>query len=67
MIKTRTFTQKLEIFKTINELDELDKMVNNFLKENKIEKVISVSDTTTSSEGGMTIGLIRVLTYEEEK
>lgn len=66
MIKVKTFTQKLEIFKTKNELDELDKVVNNFIKENDmIKNVISVSDSTTSTEGGETIGIIRVLTYEE--
>jgi len=66
MIKVKTFTQKLEIFKTKNELDELDKAVNKFIKENDmIKNVISVSDSTTSTEGGETIGIIRVLTYEE--
>lgn len=66
MIKVKTFTQKLEIFKTKNELDELDKAVNEFIKENDmIKNVISVSDSTTSTEGGETIGIIRVLTYEE--
>ncbi len=66
MIKVKTFTQKLEIFKTKNELDELDKVVNKFIKENDmIKNVISVSDSTTSTEGGETIGIIRVLTYEE--
>ncbi len=66
MIKVKTFTQKLEIFKTKNELDELDKAVNNFIKENDmIKNVISVSDSTTSTEGGETIGIIRVITYEE--
>lgn len=38
MIKVKTFTQKLEIFKTKNELDELDKVVNNFIKENDMIK-----------------------------
>lgn len=63
MIKVKTFTQNLEIFKTVRELKELDNQVNEFLTENKIEKVISVSDTTNNDKGA-TIGLIRVLTYE---
>ncbi len=65
MIKTKTFTQKLEIFRTKGELDALDNEVNDFIKQRNIKKVISVSDTTTSTEGGATIGIIRVLTYEE--
>ncbi len=65
MIKVKTFPQTLKIFETMNELKELDERVSNFIKQNNIEKVISVSDTTTSTEGGATIGIIRVMTYEE--
>ncbi len=65
MIKTKTFTQALKIFETMKELKELDDKVNNFIKDNNINKVISVNDTTTSTEGGATIGIIRVITYEE--
>jgi hypothetical protein len=43
---------------------ELDKGVNEFLQQNKIKNVISVCDTTTNNDGG-TMGIIRVLTYEE--
>jgi hypothetical protein len=67
MIKTKTFTQTLEIFKTMGELEALDQAVNKFIKENNITEVISVSDTTTSNNGGATIGIIRVLTYREEE
>jgi len=65
MIKVKTFSQALKIFETMNELKELDNRVSNFIKENNIKNVISVSDTTTSTEGGVTIGIIRVMTYEE--
>jgi len=65
MIKVKTFSQTLKIFETMSELRELDEKVSNFIKQNNIEKVISVSDTTTSTEGGATIGIIRVITYEE--
>lgn len=65
MIKIKTFPQTLKIFETMNELKELDDRVNKFIKENNIKKVISISDTTTSTEGGSTIGIIRVMTYEE--
>ncbi len=64
MIKVKTFTQTLEIFKTHNELDDLDSMVNDFIAKERVKKVISVSDTTTANVSGSTMGVIRVLTYE---
>ena len=64
MVKVKTFTSPLKIFHVHNELVELDKGVNEFLQANKIKKVISVCDTTTNNDGG-TMGIIRVLTYEE--
>lgn len=65
MIKVKTFTQTLEIFKTHKELEALDSMVNKFLEREGIRKVISVSDAITTDHSGATIGIIRVLTYEE--
>jgi hypothetical protein len=64
MIKVKTFGEPLEIFKAHKELDELDTRVNTFIRDNDITKVISVSDSTTT-EDGSTIGLIRVLVYEQ--
>ncbi|WP_347274759.1 hypothetical protein [Candidatus Kuenenia sp.] len=63
MIKIKTFTSTLKIFHVHNELVELDKEVNDFLQQNNITKVVSVSDSTTNT-GGDTMGIIRVLTYE---
>lgn len=65
MVKVKTFTNELKIFRAINELNELDKKVNDFIKENNIKKVISVSDASTSDDTGATIGIIRVVAYEE--
>jgi hypothetical protein len=64
MVKVKTFGEPLEPFKAQRELKELDERVNAFIREQKISKVISVSDTTTH-DGGSTIGLVRVLVYEE--
>jgi hypothetical protein len=64
MIKVKTFTQSLEIFKTHKELESLDSIVNEYIKKNNVKSVVSVSDTTTSDDSGATIGLIRILTYE---
>lgn len=64
MVKVKTFANELKIFRTMNELKELDEKVNAFLKENKIKKIVSVSDACTSDNTGATIGVIRVLAYE---
>ena len=62
--KVKTFTTELKIFQTIRELEILDERVNLFIAENKVKKVVSVNDTTTTDNTGATIGLIRVLSYE---
>ncbi len=59
-----TFTNELKIFNTKNELEALDKQVNNFIKENNVQKIHSVSDTTTTDDSGGTIGIIRVLAFD---
>jgi hypothetical protein len=64
MIKVKTFGEPLQIFKVHKELDELDARVNKFIIDNAITQVISVSDSTTN-EDGATIGLIRVLVYDQ--
>ncbi len=63
-MKVKTFATPLKIFKAKGELDELDKMVNKFIHENNVKKVVSVSDTSTTDDNGATIGLIRVVAYE---
>ena len=64
MVKVKTFTSPLKIFHVHNELMTLDKEVNDFLLANKIKRVVSVCDSTTNTDGG-TMGIIRVVTYEE--
>ncbi|HEY4482433.1 MAG TPA: hypothetical protein VI489_06230 [Candidatus Brocadiaceae bacterium] len=64
MVKLKTFSSSLKIFQVHNELMSLDKEVNDFLQANKIKKVVSVSDSTTNIDGG-TMGIIRILAYEE--
>ena len=65
MIKVKSFTTQLKIFHTRNELDELDMEVGDFIAARGIRKVISISDSATTGNSGETIGLIRVLAYEE--
>jgi len=63
-IKVKTFATEVRIFQTMKELEALDEKVNRFVFQNRVKKVVSVSDTTTTDDTGATIGLIRVLTYE---
>ena len=65
MVNVKTFTTELKIFQTIKELTELDEKVNQFFVDNGIENVISISDCATTDNSGMTIGLIRTLTYRQ--
>ena len=65
MIKVQSFATQLKIFHTRNELDKLDKEVSDFIAARGIRKVISISDSATTGNSGETIGLIRVLAYEE--
>lgn len=64
MIRVKTFGEPLQPFKARREMDDLDERVNAFIRDHKVTKVISVSDSTTS-ENGSTIGLVRVLVYED--
>jgi hypothetical protein len=64
MVKVKTFGIDLRPMKTMMELSEIDRTVNTFIEENKVKRVISVSDAATTSDTGETIGLIRVLCYE---
>jgi hypothetical protein len=64
MTKVKTFASPLKIFHAKKELEELDAVVNKFIEDNKVQRVISVSDAPTSDDNGATIGLIRVLAYE---
>jgi hypothetical protein len=64
MHKVKTFTCPLKVFHAKEELDELDKMVNQFIEENNVQSVVSVSDACTTDDTGASIGVIRVLAYE---
>ena len=64
MAIVKTFTSPLRIFHTKEELDNLDSMVNAFIAESNVSKIISVSDACTTDEQGATIGIVRVVAYE---
>jgi hypothetical protein len=64
MVKVKTFATELKIFHAIKELNDLDEQVNQFIKDNNINKIVSVSDTCTTDDSGATIGVIRVIAYD---
>jgi len=65
MIKVKSFAAQLKIFHARQELDALDKEVCDFIASEGIRKVISIGDASTTGEKGESIGLIRVLAYED--
>jgi hypothetical protein len=64
-IKVKSFGMELRPLKTMQELQSLDAVVNDFITANGIRKVISVADSPTTDDKGETIGLVRVIAYEE--
>jgi hypothetical protein len=64
MAKVKIFSSQLEILHEHEELEALDKAVNDFIEQNNIGKIISVSDSATVNADGGTMGLIHVVAYE---
>jgi hypothetical protein len=65
MIKVKTFASPLKVFHVKEQLENLDTTINQFIAENNIGKIISVSDTCTTDDTGASIGIIRVVSYQE--
>lgn len=63
MHKVKTFGMEIRPLKTMQELAEIDRQVNQFIAEENVKEVVSVSDMATTDDKGETIGLIRVLCY----
>ncbi len=63
-MKVKTFASPLKIFQARKELEALDDMVNKFIEENNVQRIVSVSDACTTDDTGASIGLIRVVAYE---
>ena len=63
--KVKTFGMEIRPLETIQELKALDEVVNNFIADNGIKKLLSVSDMATTDDHGETIGIVRVIAYEQ--
>ncbi|HEX8960858.1 MAG TPA: hypothetical protein VF775_04730 [Geobacteraceae bacterium] len=64
-IKVKSFGMEIRPLKTMQELKTLDDAVNAFIAQNGVKKVVSVSDSPTTDDKGETIGLVRVIAYED--
>ena len=64
-IKVKSFGMEIRPLKTMQELKTLDDTVNSFITANGVRKVISISDSPTTDDKGETIGLVRVIAYED--
>ena len=58
-------SEEIRPLKTMKELKTLDDVVNEFIAQNGVRKVISVSDSPITDDKGETIGLVRVVAYED--
>ena len=64
-IKVKSFGMELRPLKTMQELKMLDDAVNDFITASSVRKVISVADSAITDDTGETIGLVRVMAYED--
>ena len=64
-IKVKSFGMEIRPLKAMQELQQLDDVVNEFIAGKGIKKVISVADSPTTDDKGETIGLVRVIAYED--
>jgi hypothetical protein len=63
--RVKSFGMEIRPFKTMKELELLDELVNNYVTESGVKRIISVSDAAITDDKGETIGLVRVLGYED--
>ena len=64
MFKVTTFGVEIKPLNAMRELAAIDEMVNKFIAENSVKRIVNVSDSLTTDDNGTTIGLIRALCYE---
>ncbi len=67
MIKVKTLGCSLKIFHAAKELPELDETINDFLQKENISPVLSAGDEPVTGLSGATIGVMRVVAYDDEK
>ena len=63
--KVKSFGMEIRPMKAMRELHDLDEQVNRFVTENAVKRIVSVSDSSTTDDKGETIGIVRVVAYED--
>lgn len=63
--KVKSFGMELRPMKAMRELHDLDEQVNRFVADNGVKRIVSVSDSSTTDDKGETIGIVRVVAYED--
>ncbi len=64
MYKVKTFGSEMKPLHVHQELEGLDRQVNEFLSANPNARLVGVSDMPVSDDRGATIGVVRVVAYE---
>ena len=65
MYKVKTFGTDMKVFQVHKELDRLDREVNDFFASRPQAKLVGASDMPVTDDSGTTIGMVRVIAYEE--
>lgn len=65
MYKVKTFGTDMQVFHAHAELERLDEQVNGFFADHPQARLLGVSDMAVTDDGGATIGMLRVVAYEE--
>jgi len=63
--KVKTFGTDMKVFQVHKELERLDREVNEFFASRPKATLVGVSDMPVNDDGGSTIGMVRVVAYEE--
>ncbi len=65
MYKVKSFGTDLRVFHVHEELERLDREVNRFFESRPNARLVGVSDMPVTDDKGATVGLVRVVAYEE--
>ncbi len=65
MYRVKSFGTDLRVFHVHEELERLDQEVNRFFASRPNARLLGVSDMPVTDDTGATVGLVRVVAYEE--
>lgn len=65
MYKVKTFGTDMKVFHVHKELEQLDREVNDFFAARPQASLVGVSDMAVGDDRGATIGMVRVVAYQE--